>query len=307
MTHRFNLALLAILLASGVPFFWLHLENPPRAVAPFKVTVAQLRALAATVPGPRPVRIELTQVGEKPVPGNLYAAGSGIRMRRFAVLSFRFPVPGASPVIVDTGTTRDLAVANKLSHFDPQRQAAVERDMREASIILATGADPLSLGGLAGLGATPNSAPALSRSRLNVAQVPGDTGPAALPWPPSLVLRPAIDLSGPPQAVAPGIVVIPAGSVLPGAQLIYVRLASGREYILAGDVVPLRVSLDELRARSNQLEWNEPGTSRTEQMRWLVTLKRMESAVPGLLVIPGHDRDWITDRDARTGIEIPER
>lgn len=304
MTHRFNFALLAVLLIVGLPLAWLHLDNPRQPVAPFDLTVEQLRALAGEVPGRPPERIEVTQVGERSVPGNLYAAGSGIRQRRYAVLSFRLLVPGTSPVIVDTGTTRELAAAGNLSHFDPLRQMAVERNMRQASIILATGSEPLTLGGLAGLAGTPDSAPALSRSRLNAAQVPRSTNTGTLPWPHNLVLRPAIELAGPPQAAAPGIVVIPAGSVLPGAQMVYVRLGNGREHILAGDIVPLRVSLDELRARSNQLQLNEPGTSRTEQMRWLVTLKRMERAAPGLLVIPGHDHDWITDRDARTGIRI---
>ncbi len=48
---------------------------------------------------------------------------------------------------------------------------------------------------------------------------------------------PAATIAGTqPQAVAPGVVVIPAPSHTPGSQMIFVRLADGREFLFAGDI-----------------------------------------------------------------------
>lgn len=312
MTPRLNAFLIALGLLFGLPLYWLLLENPGRNAAPYPVSITRLRALADSIPGQRPDRVQVIVSGAKRVPGNFYAAGSGMRRRLFAVLSFRLPVPGAGPVIIDTGTTAALGKAAQLEYFLAGQQREIDASLAAASLILATNAQPLHLGGLAAFAAKPAAAVPLTHARLNARQVPRRAGndpnpqkhipPDHLPWPTTLVLRPAITGSR-PQAMAPGVVVIPTGRPVPGAQMVYVRLAGGREYLFAGDVAPFRTSYDELRVRSNLYNWFGPREDRQAAMRWLITLAALQREAPGLVIVPGHDYEMLTDPKFRAGVE----
>ena len=301
MTHRLNLFLLILAALVGLPFYWLLLANPPRDVAPHPVSMAQLRQLAASRPGPRPTGVEMLYIGWKRVPGNLYAAGSGMKRRQFGVLAFRLPVPGSGGVVIDGGTTPWLGAAMELEAVMLPRQAEVERWLGNAAIILATSERPQHLGGIALFAGRRDAAAALSHARLNRWQVPGETIDDHIPWPASLVLRPAIPGTR-PVAVAPGVVVIPTSSPMPGSQMIYARLADGREYIFAGDVASFAANLTDLRVRSNLLDRGAARPQRAEIMRWLVTLRSLKRQAPGLIVVPGHDIDWVTDPSQHSGV-----
>src|SRR5690349_15697167 len=100
MTHRLNVLLLVLVLLVGITFYLLLLQNPSREVAPAPVSMAQLRALGDARPGPRPTAIGLRVVSWDRSPGNLLAAGSGIKRRLYTVLSFRLDVPGGPPIVI---------------------------------------------------------------------------------------------------------------------------------------------------------------------------------------------------------------
>jgi glyoxylase-like metal-dependent hydrolase (beta-lactamase superfamily II) len=266
MTHRLNLVLLALITLVAVPFYWLMLANPARGVEPMPVHIAQLRSLAAAMPGPAPISVSFVDAGWKRVPGNFYAAGSGMKRRLLGVIAFRLDVPGRGPI--------------------------------EASLILATSERPLHLGGLAAFASRPGSAMPLARARLDPHQVPGTGGVA---WPRGLTLRPESSALA-PHAVAPGVVAIPTGAPSPGSRLYYVRLADGRELVFAGDLAPFNVNSAELRVRSNLLDRDEPAGARPRMMRWLVTLRLLEREAPGLIVVPAHDQEWLRTQGAKSGI-----
>lgn len=302
MTHRLNFLLLALAVLFGLPYYWFLLENPARNGAPHPVSITQLRALADSIPGQRPDRVQVIVSGTRRVPGNFYAAGSGMKRRLFAVMSFRLPVPGAGPVIIDTGTTPALGKAARLEYFLAGQQQAIDASLATASLILATSEQPLHLGGLAAFAAEPAAAVPLTRAKLNAEQVPTRTVNDQIPWPPTLTLRHAITGPG-PQALAPGVVVIPTGTPSPGAQMAYVRLANGREYLFAGDVAPFASGFIELRVRSNLLNWFEPREDRAAVMRWLITLAALQRQAPELIIVPGHDYEMLTDPTAHAGVE----
>lgn len=301
MTHRLNAFLLALAVLIGLPCYWLFLSNPPRAVAPHPVTIAQLRDLADALPGPRPTDIAVIHVGSKWIPGNFYAAGSGMRRRQLGILAWRLTVPGKGPVMIDSGSTAPLMKAMAADTFRPRAQAMLDRAFQQASLILATSERPQHLGGLAAYARQVDSAVALAHARLQTAQVPGAPSAAAAGWSPSLALHPAIRGTA-PFPVAPGIVVIPTNAPTPGSQMIFVRLASGREYVLAGDVAPFHVNFAELRVRSHLLDLHVSPARRSEQMRWLITLRALARSAPGLLVLPGHDIEWVLNRENRTNV-----
>lgn len=303
MTHRLNLFLLLLALAVFGPFFWLLIENPSRAVPPQPLAIADLRQLADQIPGPAPIAVETTLVGWDRMPGNVYAAGSGIKRRLFSVLAFRLVVPGQGGVVIDTGTSPRLAAAADLEGFEAHRQAIVDEWMTRATIILATSELPQHLGGLAALAARTDEAMALTRARLNPAQVPGAPGAASVGWPAKQVLRPAISGTR-PRAVAPGVVVIPTRAPTPGSQMVFVRLADGREYLFTGDVAPFDINVTELRVRSNLIDRDRGQDSRRATMRWLLTIQQIRAAAPGLTIVAGHDYDRIAQKENPQGIGI---
>lgn len=299
MTHRLNLVLLLLALAIGAPYWWLLVDNPSRQVPPHPLHIAELRTLADSLPGQHPTGIGRRVIGWDRTPGTLLSAGSGVRRSLYAVLSFRLEVPGRGPIIIDTGTTGALAASRHIGGFNGRAQARVDADMRRASLIIPTDETPETLGGLAALSGRDRAAYALTLARLNPAQVPGAS--RGLPWPPRFTVGAAITGTR-PIAVAPGVVVIPAGAPTPGVQMVYVKLASGREYLFAGAVAPYDSNLAALRAPSRFSALLAGGQDRAGTMRWLVTLKRLRDEASGLLVVPGHEIMGQFYNDVPTGI-----
>lgn len=301
MTLRLNalLALLAVLV--GGPFYLLLIANPPRDVVPQPLSMAQLRKLATSIPGPRPERVELTVVGSSEVVGNVLAAGSGMLSRTYSVISFRLPVAGSGPIVIDTGLSADLAKSEGLETFLPAGQAEVDRSLHAASLILATDERAEHLGGLTVAAGRPDGAALIAKSLLNTQQVPESGVDFRIPWPLGLSVKPKIT-GDRPVAVAPGVVVIPAPGASPGAQLIYAQTRDGREFLFAGDIAPLAVNFQQLRTPSNYASRFWRPEDRPAAMRWLVTIAELQKQAPALNIMPGHDYDWIVDRRNGNGI-----
>lgn len=298
MTRRLNWLLLALLLLFGAPYYWLLIDNRPGDVAAKPVTIAQLRQLAGSIPGPAPTGIEVEGVAWRRLPGTLFAAGTGLKRRLLAKMAFRLTVPGGAPIVIDTGLTRAEAQAGGMEEYNVGAQARVYAAMRQAGLILVTHEHVDHVGGLVALAAEPGL---LVKARLNPAQVSSAALASPLPWPQGI--RPAATLANAPQAVAPGVVVVPAPSHSPGSQLIFVRLASGREYLFAGDVCSLEIGCRQVRARSRLVSTYLPGgEDRPEVFAWLKTIRALQESAPRLIVIPGHDLEWIINPENKTDV-----
>jgi glyoxylase-like metal-dependent hydrolase (beta-lactamase superfamily II) len=87
---------------------------------------------------------------------------------------------------------------------------------------------------------------------------------------------------------AAGVVLVPTPSHTPGAQLIYIRLASGREYVLVGEQSITRERIEGLQAlrRLDYLLAREDSACMAHLLRMLHDLKKKH---PGLHIIPVHD------------------
>lgn len=292
MTHRLNLILLALALAIGLPYYWFLLDNSGQSLAAKPVTIAQLRQLAGSIPGEAPSAVEMERTAFRRIPGNLMVAGSGMKRKLVGYMGFRLPVRGGKPVMIESGITPAIAAAQNAESFNLSAQARIDREMDGAGLILVTHEHPDHLGALAAHG----GAALRQAAWLNPRQLA-----AKLPWNGA---QPPARLNGTmPQAVAPGIVVIPApDSHTPGSQLIYVRLANGREFLFAGDVSSFAQNWTELRGRSRLVEtWYAP-QNRAEVFAWLKTIRALKAQAPGLLVVPGHDWEWLANPENHTGI-----
>ena len=292
MTKRLNIVLVLLLLIVGVPYYWLLLDNRPGNAVAKPIHIEDLRRLAASIPGQAPVAVEVQHVAWRRLPGNLLVAGSGMKRKLVSIMAFRLLVPGGKPVLIDSGITAKDAAAMNLEDFAPERQAKVEAAMDTAGLILLTHEHPDHEGALVAHGGTALSEAAI----LNQAQLPPARPAANLDW--KGRNPPAARITGSaPRAVAPGIVVIPAPSHTPGSQMIYVRLADGRELLFTGDIATFAQSWQEIRARSNLVtKWFAP-ENRGEVFSWLLTIKALSGEAPELVVIPGHDYLALFDKD----------
>lgn len=291
--------LLILVLLTGLAFYWLLIDNRPGNAQAKPITIGQLRELAASMPGQAPSTIELELTAQRMVPRTLFAAGDGIQQAVIGVMAWRLPVEGGKPILIDTGLHAIDAQAMGMADFWPERQAKVDRAMDGAGLILATHEHPDHLGALVRKGGS-----ALAETaRLNAGQLPPSVHAAQLPWsgkapPPRLA-------SGTPQAVAPGVVVIPAPSHTPGSQMIYARLSDGREVLFTGDIATMAASWQELRARSRLVGDHLAPEDRAEVYAWLRTIQALKQQAPDLLIVPGHDYDWlIQDKAAKAAVRV---
>jgi glyoxylase-like metal-dependent hydrolase (beta-lactamase superfamily II) len=87
--------------------------------------------------------------------------------------------------------------------------------------------------------------------------------------------------------VAPGIVLIKAGGHTPGSQLVFVSLASGREYLLVGDAT---WHMDGVRqVQGKDAPWvTEDVNAVLDQLRWLNQLMTSEA---NLVIVASHDEE----------------
>jgi glyoxylase-like metal-dependent hydrolase (beta-lactamase superfamily II) len=97
--------------------------------------------------------------------------------------------------------------------------------------------------------------------------------------------------------IAPGVVLIKAPGHTPGSQAVYVKLASGREVILSGDVVLHHLAIETEKQKSDTA--SRRMAQRALIARELVWLHQAEQA--GVSVVVSHDGEQLKTL-ARQGI-----
>lgn len=299
MTRRLNFWLAVLALLIGIPFWYLLLDTSAPASPPRKIDMADLRRLAESMPGQKPVRIDMELAAWRLVPGDLVAAGSGIKRRLIGVTAFRLEVPGRGPVMIESGISREFASVMGFDRFDARAQGRINEGLRTASLILVTHEHLDHIGGLIALRDQPGGEDVIKHASVNPNQLVNPAGPnywAAKDWPGGR-------LDGTrAEAVAPGIVVLPAPGHTPGSQMIYVRLAGGAEYLFPGDTVSLASNWLEARPRSRLLtDWMSP-EKRGASTAWLKAVIATKKANPSLHIVPSHDFEWLRDTVNDSGI-----
>jgi glyoxylase-like metal-dependent hydrolase (beta-lactamase superfamily II) len=301
MTRRLNIFLLVLLVLIGAPFWWLLLDTSQIGVEEKRIDIGELRALADAQLGQKPTRVNMELAAWRLVPGDIMAAGSGLKRRLVGAIAFRLEVPGKGPVMIDSGTTRAIAGEMGFDLFDREAQGRIDADLRSASLILLTHEHPDHAGGLAAAARARDGSAIMQRVVLNREQVPGSAASADSHWPRGAVPGMVLNGSG-AQAVAPGVVVLPGPGHTPGSQMIYVRLASGAEYLFAGDTASMAVNWIEQRPRSRLLSnWLAP-EDRKATVGWLRAIAEVKRTAPNLHIVPGHDFEWLHDRDNNSGV-----
>jgi glyoxylase-like metal-dependent hydrolase (beta-lactamase superfamily II) len=299
MTKRLNWFLFASLVLLGGPYYWLLIDNRAGDVAAKPVSIAQLRVLAASQPGAAPTGVEVERVAFRRLPGTLFVAGGGIKRRLIAVMAWRLPVPGSGPIVIDSAMDGKAAQEMGMESFDPQAWARVEQALGSASQIVITHEHADHLGGVVSLG----KRDLLEKVRFNSNQLPGNRWTDLLRWPAPPLPIPGVTGTA-PMVIAPGVVVIPAASHTEGSQMVYVRLADGREFLFTGDIATMARSWQELRARSRLVGDYLAPEDRSEVFAWLKTIRALKAQSPGLVILPGHDFEWLIEPDNRGYVQF---
>ncbi len=149
MTRKLNVWLLALLLMTGIPYYWFLLDDGPADVRPHAVTIAQLRALASSIPGQRPISVQVETIGTRALPGNLLAAGAGLKRLPTAVRAYALTRSDAGPVLIDAGTSPEMAALHDVEAFDSDAQARIRQAQARASLQVLLVDKALHNGGLA--------------------------------------------------------------------------------------------------------------------------------------------------------------
>lgn len=287
-----RIALLLILIAA-VPYYWLLIDPGPTSVAPRDIDIARLRALASSQTGPRPVAIEYAAVATDIKPGTLLVAGGGLRSEETGVFVWRLITPGGD-TIINSGLTKDQAMASGYDDFHPEIQATVDGWLSAGRRVIITSEEIDHVGGLIAL--LPGDRKIAEKLIGNSQQIDAvrALAPALMrslgPAPAALADRAGY------AAIAPGVAVVRTPGHLDGTQMIYVRLQDGREYLFAADSAPMRRNVEWQRPRSRYAaEWlgNE---DRSATLGWIKGLARLKAREPGLTVVYAHDYGWLKDQ-----------
>jgi glyoxylase-like metal-dependent hydrolase (beta-lactamase superfamily II) len=101
--------------------------------------------------------------------------------------------------------------------------------------------------------------------------------------------------------IAPGVVLIKAAGHTPGSQMVYIKLASGREMIIAGDVAWNTVGIEQQRQKpdSTRRFMGEDRAAIGWQLAWL---KGVEA--DGIIVVVNHDGQQLQAL-AKSGVIVP--
>jgi glyoxylase-like metal-dependent hydrolase (beta-lactamase superfamily II) len=250
--------------------------------------VAQIRALASAVPGEPPTALRFITYADwrGPAAYALERAPAESVDVTFPVFQIRYR---QGWIVIDTGSDREVAGPGVT--YSQERYSQVQQALRLSRLILVTHEHHDHV---ARVIRSPFLSEVVPKTLLNRAQVR------------TLLERPNVpairldsiratsyltvdyDLLLP---VAPGVVLIKAPGHTPGSQMVYARLSSGREIILAGDIAWLMRGIQDPQQKpdSTSRTLGEDRTAIQRQLEWLRTL----AASSEIVVLPGHDRAWL--------------
>lgn len=283
--QKIIIALAAIIGAAG---YWLLADNRPSdGTAP--LDIAALRTAANGIAGDKPLTLSVERAAAGLLPSNLLVAGGGFGSARQGVHAFAVNYKDGA-VLIDTGFDTQTAKVMTFYKRDAGVQARVDTAIASAKAILVTHEHADHMGALL---SHPNWPQIQTRALITNEQFDSQkqTEPAVWPKGSRAAFKP-FAYSG-IKAIAPGIAVMKAASHTPGSQIIFVKLASGREYLFMGDISSMERNWKELRARSRLLGDVLVGEDRGAVYSWLRAFAAASKANPNMVMVPTHDADAI--------------
>ena len=297
----------ALVLVLGILFWWLLLSGSNAVKsAPDTFDISEWRSKAAGPQDTLPTSIRIIEIGHDSAPAFAALAGrfgSNVAMSYNAVeISYpdrKLIVGGA----VDRATAEEMKLSEADWAFSETAYAALLADMLTAEQVLMTHEH---LDHVMAIARHPEAAALATNLVLNAPQI------SALPLFADGALDPALAgltprLSGDIEAVAPGVVIVPAAGHTPGSLMVFISLQNGEEILLIGDIVWTMDAIEELKTRPVLTQYiafapnYEDRQAIKEQVR---ALHDMMEASPDLTVLAAHDRAHLIQSASVDGISF---
>ena len=280
-----------VLLLSGLAIATLTavtLSRPVAAQAPsWSADIADIRRAASLIPGARPARINFLKFAASLRTKNFSVQGAPASPSVQARTAFQVMYPD-SYVMVDAGmdqTVHDFLGRGVREPYDAAAAAQVAKAVEGARMILVTHEHGDHV---AGVIRGPQAVQLAGKTILTRTQIDVLT---TKPQMPEILLTAeqarrfiVVDYEK-YLPVAPGIVLIKAGGHTPGSQMVFVTLASGREYLLIGDATWHMDGVREVKGKAAPWVTEDVGAI-LDQLRWLNQLSKSD---PKLVIVASHD------------------
>ncbi len=272
----------------------------PQAAQPYgDGLLRQLRSAVTAVPGALPFELRYVTVAESHRPRRIVLDGGSDEPYVQARTAFQL-VYEDSTLMIDAGMDEEVHRTfgmGAVEPYWPERNAAVQEALLAASLIVITHEHGDHV---AGVVRSPNRRAISARTVLTKGQA--ETLVLA-PQSPLIRLTPAqaaeylvIDYAR-YHPVAPGVVLVKASGHTPGHQMVFVRLASGTEYLLSADVTwaldGIASTTQRPQATSNRIR--EDRDALRHQIIWLNRVLNASDVV----VVPSHDAVHLDELEQR--------
>jgi glyoxylase-like metal-dependent hydrolase (beta-lactamase superfamily II) len=259
--------------------------------------LARARAVARAVPGDLPHSLHYLKFAEfkTPLSGAVGGAGDEVVEGAYTVFQVRY---SQGWIMVDAGVDREVETDTSVT-IDQDRYQRVQEALRGANLILVTHEHHDHVAGVIHTPARDIIAPKTVLTRAQVQTLLARrTGNIPLGSSPLIQLTPrdaakylVIDYEQ-LYPVAPGVVLLKAPGHTPGSQMVYVRLASGQEALLVGDIAwfmaGIERRLQKPQAVSREMREDRPALQ--AQLDWLSGLTQRQH----ILLVNCHDDAWLT-------------
>ncbi|WP_158623940.1 MBL fold metallo-hydrolase [Corallococcus llansteffanensis] len=262
----------------------------------FDADLGAIRALAVSTGEPLPTELRSQHVGRaNGVPLTFVVAGSGFADHSFDFYAYQLVYAGGHTVLVDVVNDEQTQQAQfPGSEFDAAAYARVQEALRRADATVVTHEHFDHCAGIAHSAHLDEVASKVhltdEQLRSPEAQDAGFTAELRARFTPLKYER--------MHLLRPGVVLIKAPGHTPGTQLVYTRLADGREFLLVGDVAwhQDNIRLPRMHPRLSNWMGGEDAQAMAHQLRWLHDLRR---TAPELHQVVAHDGAQMQDYQRR--------